>query len=215
LIIKICGLTRPGDAAFAVQAGADWLGLNFWPRSRRFVERSQASEVAAAARATRPDVVLVGIFVDQPADEVIEVVESLGLDHAQLHGDESPDYVRRIGRRAVKAIALAGPRDLARLDDYACATFLLDTPSPGRGGSGALGDWSLARRAAASHRVLLAGGLTPDNVAAAIAAVSPHGVDTASGVESLPGHKEATLVERFVAAARAAFAARERAGAES
>jgi len=210
VIVKICGLTRPDDAAFAAGIGVDWLGLNFWPSSPRFVERVQAAEVAAAARAARPGVLLVGIFVDQPIEEVLEVVEAIGLDYAQLHGEEPPAYVGQLGSRALKAIPLARPGDLDRLDEYSCPAFLVDTPSPGRGGSGAVCDWELARRAAERRRVLLAGGLTPDNVGAAIAAVSPYGVDAASGVESAPGHKEPGLVEQFVLAARAAF---ERAGA--
>jgi phosphoribosylanthranilate isomerase len=208
VIIKICGVTRPEDAAFAAQVGADWLGLNFWPRSRRVVGRSQAIEVAQAARAARADVGLVGVFVDQPIEEVTELIDAVGLDFVQLHGDEPPAYVRQLGRRAIKAIPLARSSDVDRLDDYSCATFLVDTPSPGRGGSGERGDWELARRAAELHRVLLAGGLTPDNVADAVATVAPHGVDSASGVESTPGRKEAILVERFVTAARAAFALR-------
>jgi phosphoribosylanthranilate isomerase len=208
VIIKICGVTRPEDAAFAAQVGADWLGLNFWPRSRRVVGRSQAIEVAQAARAARADVGLVGVFVDQPIEEVTELIGAVGLDFVQLHGDEPPAYVRQLGRRAIKAIPLARSSDVDRLDDYSCATFLVDTPSPGRGGSGERGDWELARRAAELHRVLLAGGLTPDNVADAVATVAPHGVDSASGVESTPGRKEAILVERFVTAARAAFALR-------
>lgn len=208
MIIKICGVTRPEDATFAAQVGADWLGLNFWPRSRRVVGRSQAIEVAQAARAARADVGLVGVFVDQPIEEVTELIGAVGLDFVQLHGDEPPAYVRQLGRRAIKAIPLARSSDVDRLDDYSCATFLVDTPSPGRGGSGERGDWELARRAAELHRVLLAGGLTPDNVADAVATVAPHGVDSASGVESTPGRKEAILVERFVTAARAAFALR-------
>ena len=209
MIIKICGVTRPEDAAFAAQVGADWLGLNFWPRSRRVVGRSQAIEVAQAARAARADVGLVGVFVDQPIEEVTELIDAIGLDFVQLHGDEPPAYVRQLGRRAIKAIPLARSSDVDRLDEYSCATFLVDTPSPGRGGSGERGDWELARRAAQLHRVILAGGLTPDNVADAVATVAPHGVDSASGVESTPGRKEAVLVERFVAAARAAFALRQ------
>ena len=210
MIVKICGLTRPEDASFAAQVGADWLGLNFWPQSRRFVTREQALEVAAAARAGRADVSLVGVFVDQPIETVTELVAALALDFVQLHGDEPPDYVRRLGRRAIKAIPLARPSDVDRLDDYSCSTFLVDTPSPGRGGSGERGDWQLARRAAELHRVLLAGGLTPENVADAVAEVSPYGVDSASGVESTPGRKEPSLVERFVSAARAAFAQQRR-----
>lgn len=213
MIIKICGFTRPEDAAFAAAAGADWLGLNFWPRSRRRIERGQAAEVAAAAREARAGVALVGLFVDQPAEEIAELIDALHLDFVQLHGDESPDDIRRIGPKAIKALPLASPVDVDRLADYACTVFLVDTPSPGRGGSGEIGDWNLAASAARSHRVLLAGGLTPDNVAAAVAAVSPYGVDVASGVESAPGHKEARLVERFVSAARAAFALAGAAGA--
>ncbi|HKE13875.1 MAG TPA: phosphoribosylanthranilate isomerase [Kofleriaceae bacterium] len=212
MIVKICGLTRPEDAAFAAQAGADWLGLNFWPRSRRVVTRDQAVEVAQAARAARPSVALCGVFVDQPIEQVLELVGAVGLDFVQLHGDEPPEYVERLGKRAIKVVPLASPHDLDLFDDYSCATFLVDTPSPGRGGSGELGDWELARRAAELHRVILAGGLTPDNVAAAVAAVAPYGVDAASGVESTPGRKEARLVERFVAAARAALAARRGGG---
>lgn len=205
-IVKICGLTRPDDAAFAASAGADWLGLNFWPRSRRFVERGQASELAAAARAARPDVALVGVFVDQPVDEVREAMDAIGLDYAQLHGDEPPAHAAALAPRAIKAIPVAAPADVERLDDYEVAALLVDTPTPGRGGSGAVGDWSLARLAAARHRVLLAGGLTPDNVARAIACVAPHGVDVASGVESAPGVKDPELVRAFVRAARDAAA---------
>jgi phosphoribosylanthranilate isomerase len=205
-VIKICGFTRPDDAAFAAGVGVDWLGLNFWPRSRRVVDLAQAAEVVAAARAAGTRVALVGIFVDQPIEEVTRVVEAIGLDYAQLHGDEPPAYASGLGRRAIKAFALAAPDDLERLDHYDCQAYLVDTPSPGRGGSGELGDWNLARVAARRHRVLLAGGLTPDNVAQAIAEVAPFGVDAASGVESTPGRKDARLVERFTTTARAAFA---------
>ena len=207
MIIKICGVTRPDDAAFAAQVGADWLGLNFWPRSRRVVGRSQAIEVAQAARAARADVGLVGVFVDQPIEEVTELIDAVGLDFVQLHGDEPPAYVRQLGRRAIKAIPLARSSDVDRLDEYSCATFLVDTPSPGRGGSGERGDWELARRAAQLHRVVLAGGLTPDNVADAVRRVRPYGVDVNSGVEARAGRKDAARVTRFVTEARAAAAA--------
>lgn len=206
MIVKICGITRPEDAVAAIRAGADWLGLNFWPRSKRYLTLAQASDVVHAARRERPEVGLVGVFVDQPLGEVTGVLSALELDRAQLHGDEPPDYVRRLGDRAIKALALSEAAQLDEMAEYDCPVMLVDTPSPGRGGSGIVGDWSAAHAAAAQRRVLLAGGLTPDNVADAIAAVQPYGVDVASGVESAPGVKDPALMARFVAEARAAAA---------
>lgn len=206
MIVKICGITRPEDAVAAIRAGADWLGLNFWPTSKRYLTLAQASDVVHAARHERRDVGIVGVFVDQPLGEVTGVLSSLELDRAQLHGDEPPDFVRRIGDRAIKALAMREEAQLDELAEYDCPVVLIDTPSPGRGGSGIVGDWSAAHTAAAQRKVILAGGLTPDNVADAIAAVQPYGVDVASGVESAPGVKDAELIVRFVAEARAAAA---------
>lgn len=206
MIVKICGITRPEDAVAAVRAGADWLGLNFWPTSKRHLTLAQASDVVRAARQERPEVAIVGVFVDQPLGEVTAVLSALELDRAQLHGDEPPDYVRRLGDRAIKAVPLAEPAQLDELAEYDCPVVLVDTPSPGRGGSGIVGDWSAAREAATQRRVILAGGLTPDNVADAIAQVQPWGVDVASGVESAPGVKDVALMAHFVAQARAAAA---------
>ncbi|HUS68595.1 MAG TPA: phosphoribosylanthranilate isomerase [Kofleriaceae bacterium] len=204
MIIKICGITRAEDADHAARAGADWIGLNLWPRSRRHVEPELAAEVAAAARAARPGVRLVGVFVDEEPERIEEMTALLQLDFVQLHGDESPEVTARFGARAIKALAVAQEVDVERIAAYGCSTFLVDTPTAGRGGSGVVGDWALARRAAALRPVLLAGGLTPDNVAAAVAAVGPFGVDVASGVERAPGVKDAALVERFIAEARRA-----------
>jgi phosphoribosylanthranilate isomerase len=206
VIVKICGITRPEDAVAAIRAGADWLGLNFWPTSKRYLTLAQASDVVHAARQERPEVGIVGVFVDQPLGEVTGVLSSLELDRAQLHGDEPPDFVRRLGDRAIKALAMAEEAQLDELAEYDCPVVLVDTPSPGRGGSGIVGDWSVAQAAAALRKVILAGGLTPDNVADAIAAVQPWGVDVASGVESAPGVKDAELIASFVARARAAAA---------
>lgn len=206
MIVKICGITRPEDAVASIRAGADWLGLNFWPRSKRYLTLAQASDVVQAARRERPGVELVGVFVDQPIGEVTAVMSALELDRAQLHGDEPPDFVRRLGDRAIKALAVAEQANLDDMAEYDCPVILVDTPSPGRGGSGIVGDWSAAQTAAGQRRVLLAGGLTPDNVGDAIAEVRPFGVDVASGVESAPGVKDHELVARFVTAARAAAA---------
>ncbi len=204
MIVKICGITRAEDAVMAIRAGADWLGLNFWPTSKRYLTLAQASDVVHAARAERSGVLLVGVFVDQPLGEVTGVLSSLELDRAQLHGDEPPDYVRRLGDRAIKALAMSESAQLDTMAEYDCPVVLVDTPSPGRGGSGIVGDWSVAEAAAAERRVILAGGLAPDNVGDAIARVRPWGVDVASGVESAPGVKDPELVARFVAEARAA-----------
>lgn len=206
MIVKICGVTRPEDAEVAARAGADWLGLNFWPRSKRWIDRERARACIDAARAARPDVVVAGVFVDQLPDGVRELADDLGLDRVQLHGDEPPHVCALFGARAVKALPMGGDDDLARLADYAgCEVVLCDTPSVERGGSGRVFDWSLARRAVdAGRRIFLAGGLTPDNVAAAIAAVHPWGVDVASGVESAPGIKDADRVVRFIEAAKGA-----------
>jgi phosphoribosylanthranilate isomerase len=205
-IVKICGITRAADARDAARAGADWLGLNFWPKSRRFVTLEQARAAAAAAREVAPEIVLVGVFVNQERDRIEDCAAALGLDRVQLHGDESPAFVAGFGARAIKAIALAGPEDLATVARFAAAAVLVDTPTAGYGGSGRTGNWALCRQAvAAGARVLLAGGLRGDNVADAVRAVRPWGVDVASGVESGPGIKDAAAMARFVAAARSAF----------
>lgn len=203
MIVKVCGVTRPDDARAALSAGADWLGLNLWPRSRRALDRDRARAVVEAARAERAGAALVGVFVNEGGDAVAEAADDLGLDYVQLHGDESPEDCARFGERAIKAVPLASPRDVAALAAYPCQTILVDTPSAGYGGSGRTGDWELARAAVETgRRILLAGGLTPENVAAAVAAVKPFGVDVASGVESAPGRKDVELLRRFVDAAR-------------
>jgi len=202
VIVKICGFTRPEDSVAAVEAGADWLGINFWPQSKRFCAEAVAREVAEAARGAG-EVEIVGLFVNQDADDVAAIAAAIGLDRIQLHGDESPEYCARFAGRYLKAVGLRGVADVRRLDDFDCEVFVVDTPSAGYGGSGVVGDWGLAAAAAAGRRILLAGGLTPDNVGAAVAAVQPFGVDVAGGVESSPGVKDAVKMAAFVAAARA------------
>ncbi len=206
--IKICGVTRVVDAAHAAAAGADFIGINFWSRSKRYVETAAAPPIAAAARAAGAQVV--GVFVDATADEIAAVVARVGLDIVQLHGAESPADVvaiaRESGRVAWKAIAVATAADLDDLDAWSVDALLLDTPTPGRGGSGTTFDWSLAAAAIARHparRIVLAGGVTPANVARAVAEVAPFGVDVASGVEASPGIKDPAKVTEFIAAVRA------------
>jgi phosphoribosylanthranilate isomerase len=201
-LVKICGVTRPEDAAAAVVAGADWLGLNFWPGSKRYLQPERAGEVVAAARGERADVGLVAVAVDPDLDELAALCDALALDRVQLHGDVAAGLVR-FGARALAAVALGSDADVARVASAPTDVVLVDTPTPGYGGSGRTFDWALAEAAVATGKpVLLAGGLTPDNVAAAVARVRPFGVDVASGVESSPGVKDATLMRRFVAAAK-------------
>jgi phosphoribosylanthranilate isomerase len=211
--IKICGVTLVDDAARVAAAGADFIGLNFWPRSKRYVDAARGAELAAAARAVGP-AAIVGVFVDATAEEIAAVHARVGLDVIQLHGAEPAEVAaavaRAAGRPVWKAIAAGGPGDLGGLDAWPVDALLLDAPTPERGGSGRSFDWSLAAAARAQNparRIVLAGGLHAGNVAAAIAAVGPWAVDVASGVEAAPGIKDAGKVAAFVAAVRAATVA--------
>ncbi len=206
--VKICGVTLADDAAHASAYGADYIGLNFWPRGRRYLEPRRAGVVAAAARgagAAR----LVGVFVDADADEVAAVCAQVALDVVQLHGDDSIAAVARIGEVVKlpvwKAVAVASPVDIAALDRWQVDAVVLDAPTPLRGGAGARFDHAIAAQARARFpavNVVLAGGLTPDTVAAALATVAPWCVDVASGVEAAPGVKDPGKVAAFIAAAK-------------
>jgi phosphoribosylanthranilate isomerase len=145
-----------------------------------------------------------GVFVDPTREDVVRAAETSGIAVAQLHGDEPPELCASLPLAVVKAIAVTGRDALAALAAYEVEAFLLDAPSPGRGGSGERFDWAVAAEAARSVRVWLAGGLTPGNVAEAIHTTRPYGVDVASGVESAPGVKDAAKVERFIRAAKEA-----------
>jgi phosphoribosylanthranilate isomerase len=211
--IKICGLTQPSDAHAVAAAGADAIGLNFYHASKRYVDGATAEVIVRELPET---IVRVGLFVDRPVEEIRELVERLRLDLVQLHGDESPADLAALGDVPVmKAFRPTSNRDvIAYLE--ACARLgskprlvLLDANVPGEiGGTGHRADWEIARQYRDSLRVpplVLAGGLTADNVAEAIRDVQPAAVDTASGVETSPGRKDPERIARFVAAARAAF----------
>jgi len=200
--VKICGIRRLEDALLAVRLGADALGFNFWPESRRYVS---PSAVAAIVERLPPFVTSVGVFVNQPEAELRAVAAESGVRVLQLHGDEPPDLCARLPLPVVKAIAVDQVRTLSRLLSYEVSAFLLDTPSRGFGGSGVPFDWSLAEGVSEVAPVILAGGLTPENVAEAIRAVRPYAVDVASGVESAPGEKDPAKLARFIAAARGAL----------
>jgi phosphoribosylanthranilate isomerase len=203
--VKICGVTRLEDAQAAWAAGADALGLNFYPRSPRYVEPATA---AALAR-TRPALgAVVGVFVNESPDLIRARVRECGLTAVQLHGDEPPEACSGFGVPVIKALRVRGPEDVARARTYVgagdVATLLLDGAAPGYGGGGVTFDWSLvAQLVDVGVPVLVAGGLTPGNVAEAVRATRPYGVDVASGVEASPGIKDLEAVRAFIRAAKA------------
>jgi phosphoribosylanthranilate isomerase len=201
LKVKICGITRLEDALTAVQLGADALGFNFWPRSKRYLAPAAAR---AIVRRLPPLVTAVGVFVDPTREEILAAVDTAGVTMAQLHGDESPELCLSIPIPVLKAIRVADGSSLAALASYEVRGFVLDTPSPGYGGSGRTFDWSIVAEAARAMPVILAGGLTPENVGEAVRSVRPWAVDVASGVESTPGIKDADKLRRFLEAAREA-----------
>ena len=189
MLIKICGITRLEDAEAAVRWGAAALGFVFWEKSPRFIDPFRARAIAAALQ---PFVACVGVFVNQRTEYVNAVASLVPLSVVQLHGDESVAYAGRIIRPVMKAIGLGGAVNVEQVDAWpAKVTVLLDVHDPERrGGTGRTVDWDQAARIAARRRVVLAGGLTPENVGDAIKKVQPFGVDVSSGVETRPGVKD-------------------------
>ena len=187
MFVKICGITRAEDALAALEEGATALGFVFWPKSPRFIDPHRARAIVASLP---PPVVAVGVFVNQPADEVNRVAERVGLNAVQLHGDETPGFAATVTRPVMKAVSLAnGWRDADAWP--ADVTLLVDAHDmEHRGGTGRKADWVAAATLAGRRRIVLAGGLTPENVREAIAAVRPFGIDVSSGVESAPGIKD-------------------------
>jgi phosphoribosylanthranilate isomerase len=204
-IFKICGITRLGDALCAVREGATAIGMVFWPKSPRRVDRTTAAEIVAALP---PDVLSVGVFVNATVDEIRDVVRTTGIRIVQLHGDEPPSYVDAIERPIFRSTTLDNVADVTR-DWPQDTTLLLDKADPiRRGGTGEVVEWSRATRLAQERRLVLAGGLTADNVEEAIVTVRPYGVDVSSGVEASPGVKDVAKVSQFLKNARAAYAHR-------
>lgn len=209
VLVKVCGITSIDDGFAAVDAGADAIGLVFWPGSSRFVEVAVARSIA---QALPPFVTRVGVFVDTPLPALTRTADDVGLDVVQLHGDETPEAFASMGRRALKALRVGvgfRAEEATRYEGHA-AGVLLDTRSDvAPGGTGKAFDWSLARgvRDGVSFLVL-AGGLTPANVGLAIEVVAPDAVDVSTGVESAPGRKDREKLRAFVGAVRAAEAAR-------
>jgi len=199
VFVKICGITNEEDALLAVAMGADAVGFVFAPSPRQ-IAPGVASDIA---KRLPPEILTVGVFRDEVPKRVVEIVNSAGLRGAQLHGHESPDdarYVRERLRFLIQAFP-AGDSALDRADQYPADAFLIDSHTPG---SGDIFDWSLAEGAPDGQRIIVAGGLTPDNVGDAIERTHPWGVDVATGVEQEPGRKDPRKVKAFIDAARAA-----------
>ncbi len=200
-LIKICGITRPQDARRAAEAGANMIGLNFWRGSKRFVSENQAREIVAAI----PEgVVKVGVFVNPHPLVVSETIEELKLDRVQLHGDEHTDGWNSLRpEQLIRSVRVRDESSLKEAEGWQADLFLYDAYSDEFGGSGKRAPWHLLAQGA-RRPFLLAGGLNPGNVAEAIAAVRPDGVDVASGVESSPGIKDLRKLRAFIKNARAA-----------
>jgi phosphoribosylanthranilate isomerase len=212
LSVKICGLTTLDDALAAVSCGADLLGFNFYPPSPRAISPRTCASLVSGLRTSlsksRKQVTTVGVFVNMPPGQVSAILDQCGLDLAQLSGDEPPADLEFLGDRAYKALRPSPTQPLADLwrvypSRRAAPAYLVDASVSGQfGGTGETADWGQARALAERTSILLAGGLRPENVGAAVQAVRPWGVDVASGVESTPGRKDLERMRAFVQAAR-------------
>ncbi len=199
--IKFCGMTRLSDALVAAENGANALGFIFYPRSPRYLPPEKARELI---RRLPPEVIRVGVFVNEAVEKVKEIYHICGLDLVQLHGDENPDYCRRFpAPMLIRAVSPRNGADLAVLNRYSCRAFLLDRREGTLyGGTGGISNWELGRRIRERFPLILAGGLNPENVMTAIENVLPHAVDINSGVESAPGIKDPEKIRAVLAAVR-------------
>ena len=199
---KVCGITNPGDARVAADAGADAIGLIFAESPRRV----SVEEARKASIALPDDVMKVGVFVNAEAGEVLEIAREVGLDIAQLHGDETPETVAAIrggGLAVMKALRVRNADALAEIERYEADLYLLDAWSAElRGGTGERFDWGLAKSLRGRDNIVVSGGLTPENVRDAIEFFEPYGVDASSSLEDVPGKKNHERVRRFVSAAK-------------
>ena len=199
--IKVCGMTSLEDTLVAVEAGADAVGFIFYKKSPRSVTIKTVCEIVDELP---PFVDAIGIFVNESAEQINKIADRCKLDRVQLHGDETPAFCKKIRRRVIKAIRVKDIQSLKKLSDFPVSGFLLDAFSEDqRGGTGKVFDWNLVHPAKKYGAVILAGGLTPNNVRQAIHRVKPYGVDVCSGVESQPGIKDHKKVKAFIKNAKA------------
>lgn len=196
--IKICGIKTLDDALAAIEAGTDYLGFNFYPKSPRFIEKQACAEITSVLKKENQHIKLVGVFVNSSVEYVKDIIDSCSLDLAQLHGDETVEFMDSLQEKSFKAFrGIPESVDGFARDD--APAFLVDASVKGMyGGSGVTADWDGAAELAKKYPLLLAGGLDSENVGEAVRRVKPWGVDVASGVESAPGKKDAAKMSAFV-----------------
>ena len=201
-LVKICGITNAGDARVAADAGADAVGFIFAQSPRR-VDAEEARRISIALP---ENIIKVGVFVDEEPAEILRISREVGLDLAQLHGDEPPETVtalRETGVKVMKALRVRDGASLEALDEYEAELFLLDAYSArARGGTGERFDWAVAKSVKGRDNIVVSGGLGPENVREAVEFFEPFGVDASSSLEDGPGRKNGELVRRFVLAAK-------------
>ena len=195
--IKICGITNIDDALMSIDAGADALGFNFVPGTPRYLKDTKVA--AKIIEQLPPFITTVGLFVNADPEVIQPIADECHLDMLQLHGEESPQFCRALNRRIIKAVRVKDESSISHMSDYRVSGYLLDTYVKGAlGGTGVVFDWSLAVKAKQYGRIILAGGLNPDNVASAVQQVRPYGVDVSSRVEASPGRKDPVKVGTFI-----------------
>ena len=200
--VKICGLTNLDDTLDAVELGADYLGFNFYPDSKRFIDPIEAKGILQEVPSS---IARIGVFVNADSDLVLDVAGDLNLDYLQFHGDESPEYCNVFGRPWMKAHRLKDESDLKQLAAYESSWLMVDAyVEKAFGGTGVVSNWDLARMAKKYGNLFLSGGLKPENIELAINSVWPYAVDVASGVEDTPGQKNRHKMEEFIMKAKAA-----------
>jgi phosphoribosylanthranilate isomerase len=201
--VKICGITNWSDARRAVEAGADFLGFNFYRQSTRYIAPAAARRIV---RRLPEKVATVGVFVNEPEHEMLTIARRVGLDYLQLHGDETPEVVSRMRRsfRVIKAVRVRDRFRVSQLGNFKRASsILLDGfDAHLRGGTGKSFNWKLAKTAGRKRQIFLAGGLTPENAAQAVSEARPFAIDVCSGVESRPGKKDGARMRALIAAVR-------------
>ena len=195
-LVKICGITNLDDALFASEAGADALGFVFYKKSPRYVEPKKAWDII---KRLPPFVTTVGVFADQTEAEIKGIISETDIDIVQLHGEEPPEFCEGLNKRVIKAIRVRGMENLTEVKRYKACALLLDTYDRNlKGGTGKIFNWEIAREAKVFNKIIIAGGLTPDNVADAIRVVQPYAVDVSSGVEKQKGLKDHLKVKAFI-----------------